>query len=285
MKIGDISPVLYSVSNFKYAKKGREGIRFDSEKTHYVYRFLCFTKGRLDAYIGDSRHPCCAGDILYLTPGEKYRLAPRDEDFSFFNVFFDFAEYKGENRGDKNATCIFTPYYDPSLCSEAIFFEDTQIFNESRIFKDADCRRIFETVLTADRTDPLYDFYAKTALSSAVSQILQSERQRKQKADGVDSILTYISLNPEKDLSATALSALFSYHKNHINHLVKSSTGLTLTEYVRRVKITHAKALLSESELPPIEVAGTLGYYDYSHFYKAFKDETGKTPTAYTKRK
>ena len=282
-KITQTSPRLYSASDFKYTLKDRKTVRIDSEKTQYVYRFVCFTKGRLEVCIGDEKIPCCAGDVLYLTPGEKYRLIPQGYDFSLYNIFFDFFEYDGE-RYDLDATCIFTPNYNPDLCSCALDFEDAVVFNKSRVFKDADCRRIFETVLTSDRTDPNYDFYAKTAILSAISQILQSERQRKQKADGVDAILTYINLNPEKDLSATALSAMFSYHKNHINHLIKTATGATLTEYVRRVKITHAKTLLSEGEMHPTEVAAALGYYDYSHFYKAFKDETKKTPTSYAKK-
>lgn len=284
MKIEEISPRLYSVSRFRYVH-GEQKIRLDTERTQYVYRFLCFTKGRLDVYVGKNKYTCFAGDVLYLTPGDKYRLCPLDCDFSLYNVFFDFEEGVIKGREDRCATCIFTPYYDPSLSSPRVSFENAPIFDESALFKDAECQRLFEGVVTADRTDPLYEFHTKTALSSAVSQILQNERQRDKNASGVDNILTYINLNPDKDLSADALSSLFGYHKNHINHLVKSATSLTLSEYVRKRKIDYAKTLLSESALAPTAVSAELGYYDYSHFYKAFKDETGLSPKEYLKRK
>ena len=99
----------------------------------------------------------------------------------------------------------------------------------------------------------------------------------------VEEIISYINLNPDKDLSADILSKKFSYHKNHINYLLKKGTGLSLSDYVRQVKIRYAKTLIVEGELPLSQVAAALGYYDYSHFYKAFIKETGLTPVQYGK--
>ena len=283
-KITEISPHLHSISSFYYDSDGSKFSRMNMEKTQYVYRFLCFTGGRVDVLLGDKRYNCCAGDVLYLTPGEKYRLVPTDFDFSLYNVFFDFFPVTVEGRAGKDNTCIFVPYHDSALCSPSVAFEDAAMFDKGGVFKDADCAHVFDSILTTDRADPYYDFYAKNAICSAVAQILQSERRKIQRVNGTEQILTYINLNPEKDLSGDTLSLLFSYHKNHINYLVKNATGLTLSEYVRGVKISTAKMLLSEGELSPSVVASELGYYDYSHFYKAFRDETGMSPKEYLKK-
>ena len=66
-----------------------------------------------------------------------------------------------------------------------------------------------------------------------------------------------------------------------INKLIKRETGRSLSEYVRYVKIEYAKTLLSEELYSTSEVAMRLGYYDYSHFYKAFLMETGVCPREY----
>ena len=96
-------------------------------------------------------------------------------------------------------------------------------------------------------------------------------------------ILEYIRCNPENDLSGNALSALFSYHKNHINKLIKHETGKSLSEYIRYSKIEHAKMLILEEGCSLSEISTRLGYFDYSHFYKAFHKETGIIPTEYLK--
>ena len=79
------------------------------------------------------------------------------------------------------------------------------------------------------------------------------------------------------------MSLLFSYHKNHINKLVKRETGKSLSEYIRYVRIKHAKTLIFEEGVSLSEISMRLGYFDYSHFYKAFYKETGMIPTEYIK--
>lgn len=278
--IADIAPVLYGLH---YIHRSRSYLRLDAEKSHYVYRFLCLCDGEIDASIGGRRVSLRAGELLYLLPGESYRLFPHDRDFLLYNIFFDFFPCEmAEARGDRSACCVFLPGYERRFCSPRVSFTDAPIFNQSRVF-GVDCRDIFEPLLAADRADPLYRFCAAAALTFAVTRILQSERRRAHQASGADPILSYIRLNPEGDLSPAALSARFSYHKNYINHLVRSATGIPLGAYVRRIRMNYAKTLLLESGMPPAQVAAMLGYYDYSHFYKAFSAENGMSPTAYLK--
>ena len=54
-----------------------------------------------------------------------------------------------------------------------------------------------------------------------------------------------------------------------------------MSEYARYDKIEYAKTLLSEELYSAEEVAAMLGYYDYSHFYKAFLAETATRPNEY----
>ena len=153
--------------------------------------------------------------------------------------------------------------------------------NESGIFRNTSCEKPLESLLYKDRTDATYCFYAKAALFSVIADLLSSVQENKRKKGVTEEILEYIKTNPEKELSGDALSRLFSYHKNHINKLVKRETGKSLSEFVRSVKIEYAKTLLAESDCSLTELSMKLGYYDYSHFYKAFYKETGFTPTEY----
>lgn len=280
MKIQSIHPVLYRLSYFKYAEADRSRPKISFEKSQYVYRILLVEQGALDVCIGGKTERIQAGDALYLLPGEIYRLLPVGEAFSLYNLFFDFLEDRPIKESNRNA-CIFMKHYDAQLCLPRIEFEEAAVLNESGIIKNASLEKVLKALLYRDPTDPLYGFYGKAALFSVVSELLSLEQKKAKKRSTAERILEYIKTNPEKDLSGDALSKIFSYHKNHINKLIKQETGRSLGEYVRSVKIEYAKTLLSEELYSTSEIAAKLGYYDYSHFYKAFLAETATRPNEY----
>jgi AraC-like DNA-binding protein len=138
--------------------------------------------------------------------------------------------------------------------------------------------RTFSELLAVGASSPLYPLFAKSALLSAISDILRTMAPRPRRGE---EILAYIRSHPEGDMSADALATRFSYHKNYVNALVKEACGLSLSRFVRKVRMRHACSLMAQGGLSPAEVAVRLGYYDYSHFYKAFRAECGAAPTAY----
>lgn len=71
-------------------------------------------------------------------------------------------------------------------------------------------------------------------------------------------------------VSAAWLSALF--------HRVE---GVTIQQYIRREKIRLAQNLLRYSDYDVKSIANYLAFCSQSHFGKAFKEQTGMTPTSY----
>lgn len=65
----------------------------------------------------------------------------------------------------------------------------------------------------------------------------------------------------------------------HLSRLVKRRTGRTLREHQRRLRIEAACELLREEDARVTEVALEVGYQSLSHFAKAFREETGKSPS------
>lgn len=280
MKVKSIDPSLYHISYFKYVSGEYKYSKISFDKSQYVYRILLIDKGALDVYVGGKTERIMAGDALYLLPGETYRLLPCGEDFSLYNLFFDFLNDRPIKESDRNS-CVFINNYVERLCLPRIDFEDATILNKSGIVRSISCEKALKPLLCAAHTDAHYCFYGKSAIFYVIAAILSSEQRSKKKSRAVERILEYIKTNPEKDLSAEVLAQLFCYHKNHINKLIKQETGRNLGEYVRYTKIEYAKTLLSEGLYSKSEIAIMLGYYDYSHFYKAFLLETGARPTEY----
>ena len=280
MKIQNIRPLLYRLSYFKYVDGEDKFPNLSLDKSQYVYHILLLEKGTLDVYVGGKTERIKAGDALYLLPGDIYRLLPCKEDFSLYNLFFDFLDDRPIKENNRNA-CVFMKYYDTELCLPRIKFEDAAVLNKSGIFRNFSIKKILSTLIYKDLSDELYCFYGRAMIFSFIADMLTAARENEKECLVTQRILEYIRLNPEKDLSGDTLSKTFSYHKNHINKLVKRETGRSLSEYIRYSKIEYAKTILSEDACSMTELSARLGYYDYSHFYKAFLLETGSHPAEY----
>ena len=63
--------------------------------------------------------------------------------------------------------------------------------------------------------------------------------------------------------------------------LFKRATGLTFTDYVARVRIEKAKALLLDSNRRVSEVAYDVGFQSLTHFNRVFRKIVGQSPTSY----
>lgn len=68
---------------------------------------------------------------------------------------------------------------------------------------------------------------------------------------------------------------------NHLNKVVKQTTGKQASAMISEMLILEAKVLLKHSELSIAEIAYKLGFVDQSYFSRFFKIHTGNTPKAY----
>ena len=273
-----LAPHLYSAFLLAYGRDALARASLSREKTQYVYRFLVLAEGELRVFLGGGRTLLRAGDLLYLPPGERYRLAA-DSPFSLYQVAFDLS---GVGDGERPLSCVPAA----ELCAERLSSlpegEDMVILRSGGVFSGTGALRRFASLAELDRHAPLWQFFADTALSSTLAELL---RPAPPERHGGEEILDYIRTHPGAELSPASLAARFSYHPNYINSLVKQRTGLSLTAYLRRIKMRYARDLFTHGGLSPAEVAAALGYYDYSHFYKAFRAEMGCSPTSFREKR
>lgn len=70
----------------------------------------------------------------------------------------------------------------------------------------------------------------------------------------------------------------------YLSRLFRKETGATFSDYVNRLKIEEASALLLYTEYSDIEISSLLAYSSQSHFIKVFRRYTGVTPKEYKKK-
>ncbi len=81
--------------------------------------------------------------------------------------------------------------------------------------------------------------------------------------------------------SAKDYANRLSVHVNHLNKVLKESTGRTTTQIICERVVQEAKILLKQTDWSIADVSYTLGYDDLSHFSNFFKKHTSFTPAAF----
>jgi AraC family transcriptional regulator len=81
--------------------------------------------------------------------------------------------------------------------------------------------------------------------------------------------------------SLSELAAVAGVTPTHVCHAFKAHIGLSIGEYVRRVRITWAAEQLRTSNLPLSAIAMAAGYSDQSHFTRESRRLLGERPSEY----
>jgi AraC-like DNA-binding protein len=100
----------------------------------------------------------------------------------------------------------------------------------------------------------------------------------------VAKIHEYLMNNYKHDIDLKQLAKITNMTENALCRFFKSNTGMTLFEYLNRIKTDFACKLLMNNDLSILEVCLDSGYNNLSHFNKQFKKNTGRSPSEYRKK-
>ena len=94
-------------------------------------------------------------------------------------------------------------------------------------------------------------------------------------------VLEYIEANLAKNPSLAELAALAGLSPYQFARAFAQTAGLPPHRYLLTRRLERAKALLSGSNRPVVEIALDLGFGSQGHFHRAFHKHVGTTPGAY----
>lgn len=96
-------------------------------------------------------------------------------------------------------------------------------------------------------------------------------------------IKEFILTHCEAVASQEEIAKEFYLTKNYIAETFRRETGITLGDYITKVKLYRALELMADSALKTYEIAELLGYSD-EYFYKLFRRQFGMTPSQYRQK-
>ena len=110
---------------------------------------------------------------------------------------------------------------------------------------------------------------------------VNESRSEKRYSKTVSKCIDHITSHFNRKITLKELAMETGVTTKYLASLFKKETGLTIGDYVTRLRIDSAKALLTRTDYPYLNIALSLGFCSQSHFTKSFRDITGFTPKEY----
>ena len=103
-----------------------------------------------------------------------------------------------------------------------------------------------------------------------------------EKKELMDNVLGYVEKHYAEKLTLSDIAGRFYVSESTISQTFRKKMGVSFYHWVTQRRLIAAKLLIEEGKLLE-EVAETVGFTDYSSFFRAFKQEFGISPRQYRK--
>jgi len=228
---------------------------------HNNYELLFFYDGDADFVVGGSIYHLQKNDLLLIKPAVFHHIRLLSSR-PYKRIVFNFNE--------------------TVLLSELVPFvkEADSIF---RIEADSPIKRIMDNLRDCVSTfsEEEFEYMRTTSLNQLLLHLKYfSSHTVKEKiaSDSIlEQILLFIDENPTLPLTIAFLAEKFNLSQSWIAHSFKKALGVSPSQYINRKKITYAQSLVSMG-IPPVQVAETCGYINYTTFYRQYKKYLGVSP-------
>lgn len=216
--------------------------------------------------------------LVYVRAGARYMIKP-DPSITMSIVNFDYTDNFSSVRRS------FHPVSEnfPGVL-EDIRIEDAPMLSGSLVLHDAErFQGVIRNIVNDFPDDgPLKDESLSAAMKYLLTDIVRNAERlgcgAKKSAKLVNDIVDFLNENYSLHIDNEMLSEKFHFSSVYINRIFKKEMGISLRKYIIRLRIDMACRLLSSGNYSPSEAALLVGFDDYPHFSKTFKQLTGQSP-------
>lgn len=112
-------------------------------------------------------------------------------------------------------------------------------------------------------------------------QELFCQRQQRLSAERVEKVIALLRENLENPPSLEEIGRAVGCSQFHLSRTFSTATGMTITQYLRQLRMERAAELLRSGKFNVTEAAMEVGYSSLSHFSQAFHETFGCCPGLY----
>lgn len=270
---------VFDVVKFYYSGKKKSEMTYNRR----LYYKISLIKGKnLVEYAGKTVLIDKQG-ILFATPKIPYRYTPQStEQSGFFCVFTK--EFVSKSK--TGLLIDELPIYQPN--SDFVYqLTDEQYHEMEIIFKKMDDEMssdyafkydllrnyVLELIHTSQKLTPIESSAANNNAANRISSLFIELLERQ---FPIESDAQVIQLKTPVDFAK-----VLGIHINHLNKVLKETTGRNTTEIITGRIAEEAKILLKQTQWNVSEIAFALGFDEVAHFSNFFKKHTTLSPLKY----
>lgn len=249
--------------------------RPDMEEVERAHRdnghvFSLQEKGKTHIEIDFQKHIIAAGSIIYIHPDQIHRVIGFEKATTTSWIM------TSENLHPENLKLLeaLTPVNALPLGKEA-----RAVISETAAL----CIKLSER-----KHEKLYDSILKESCNTLVTLIVSQYLAQAKPTDNyarfeiiTQSFKSTLEHHFTTVKSPTAYAKYLNIATPYLNQCVNAATGHSVSYHIQQRVILEAKRLLYHSDKSIKEIAGELGYDDYSYFTRLFAKVTGMTPVTF----
>ncbi|MEQ9824456.1 MAG: AraC family transcriptional regulator [Puniceicoccaceae bacterium] len=125
-----------------------------------------------------------------------------------------------------------------------------------------------------------------TLLEAELGGFLNAQRHRIRSHDKttlISKVYSYIETHLNRPISREQVAQHVGISPSRLSHILKEEVHESYSEILTRFRLEHARKLLMHSDEAISSIASESGYFDQSHFSKAFHKRYGVAPLEYRK--
>lgn len=254
--------------------------------SHSFLEVICVIEGSCTNYILEQTLEMHAGDICIIAPDTAHAISAFSDDSVIFNIILRTSTFEKAFFGTLSENDVLSDFFMRTLYNSKshpyLFFRtgnDKELrnyigyayeeFSGNRQYKN----RMLNSIINAFFIILLRNHGANVIIPSMGAQ---------ENDQNLVFILKYMQEH-YSSITLKELAAFFNYSERQIQRIIKSSTGMSFSENIQKLKMRQAAKLLGNPDMPIAAIAEELGYSDAGNFRHVFKKYYGMTPMEYRK--
>ncbi|MBQ8525819.1 MAG: AraC family transcriptional regulator [Clostridia bacterium] len=233
---------------------------------HNFFEIHFITDGYLGYDFGDKAVTVNSGEMLVISPGNAHRVSKIPDSFCKITIGVEAKPGSAAEKSLLNLSDKVVPQ------GEGISNAIEHVMSVAREKNDNKNKAM---LVHLSISAVIYRIIGKTGIdcTESITDTVHDDR--------VLSAKKYIDDNPDIFFTCTEVASYCQISAKQLGRLFRSYEGMSLLEYIHKVKTEQAKNLLLRTDDSQAKIAKDLGFLDSQYFGRFFQRITGITPAVF----
>ena len=258
------------------------------------FRIILFTEGKFAAEINGSQMQIISPALLCINQKDMIKIADEEKSGIKYREFLFSPKFLNKKLDFENILVKGAEAQSEVIENRMILktFINSEELNYFRYIKPEDRERIADLMEKAyfqlkEQDSGWWPCKTRSFLTEILfflAQLFELKQDENQVVNVtavspfLKPVLDYIARSYDKKITLEKLCSEFGTNRTDFNRRFKEETGMTAIQYLIDLRLTIARSLLKDTDLPVERIAEQTGFADSTHLERLFKQKYQKTP-------